>query len=47
MIELQTERYERTFAIFREYKDVIKSVTLSGVADDFTWLDNFVVKNVT
>ncbi|MFA5293621.1 MAG: endo-1,4-beta-xylanase [Phycisphaerae bacterium] len=42
---LQQERFEGIFQIFREYRDVITSVTFWGVADDHTWLDNFPVKN--
>ncbi|MFP4660895.1 MAG: endo-1,4-beta-xylanase [Halanaerobiales bacterium] len=45
MIEQQNEFYEEIFTIFREYSDVIKNVTLWGVADDETWLDNFPEKN--
>ena len=43
MLELQAKRYGETFAVFREYKDIIDNVTLWGVADDFTWLDHFPV----
>ncbi len=43
MLELQAERYGETFALFREYKDIIDNVTLWGVADDATWLDHFPV----
>jgi endo-1,4-beta-xylanase len=41
---LQQERYESIFKIFREYRDVITSVTFWGIADDYTWLDNFPAK---
>ncbi|KKI91704.1 1,4-beta-xylanase [Bacillus sp. SA1-12] len=44
MIALQEERYEQLFSMLREYRDVISSVTFWGVADDYTWLDNFPVK---
>jgi endo-1,4-beta-xylanase len=45
MLELQAKAYQEAFAIFREYKDIIDNVTLWGVADDCTWLDNFPVYN--
>jgi endo-1,4-beta-xylanase len=44
MTEKVIETYETAFGIFREYKDIIKSVTTWGVADDCTWLDNFPVR---
>ncbi len=43
MLELQAKVYGDAFALFREYKDIIDTVTLWGIADDFTWLDNFPV----
>ncbi|GGI98447.1 beta-xylanase [Alicyclobacillus cellulosilyticus] len=43
-LERQAERYGEIFAIFREYKDVITGVTLWGVADDWTWRDDFPVR---
>lgn len=45
LIEKQASTYENSFKIFREYKDIIDCVTLWGVADDTTWLDNFPVWN--
>lgn len=45
MIELQAQRYEQFFKIFKEYHQYIDSVTLWGVADNYTWLDNFPVRN--
>lgn len=45
MLELQAQRYEEIFGLFREYKECISGVTFWGVADDYTWLDNFPVKN--
>lgn len=45
LLEKQAKAYGDSFAIFREYKDIIDSVTLWGVADDYTWLDNFPVRN--
>lgn len=45
MCELQAELYDSFFKVFREYKEVIDCVTLWGVADDDTWLDNFPVRN--
>lgn len=44
MMELQEQRYEQIFRLFREYRDVISCVTFWGVADDYTWLDNFPVR---
>lgn len=44
MIWLQQERFEGIFKIFRDYRDIITGVTFWGVADDYTWLDNFPVK---
>lgn len=45
MLELQAQRYEQFFKIFKEYHQHIDSVTLWGVADNYTWLDNFPVRN--
>jgi endo-1,4-beta-xylanase len=44
MIEQQAERYDQIFSLFKEYSDVIQNVTFWGIADDYTWLDNFPVK---
>ncbi|WP_424767400.1 endo-1,4-beta-xylanase [Paenibacillus sp. sgz302251] len=44
MLELQAERYEQVFRLFREYKEVITAVTFWGAADDYTWLDDFPVR---
>lgn len=45
ILDLQAKAYSNIFTIFREYKDIIDNVTLWGVADDSTWLDNFPVEN--
>ena len=45
LLEKQAKQYGDLFAVFREYKDVIDNVTLWGIADDITWLDNFPVRN--
>ncbi|WP_114381019.1 endo-1,4-beta-xylanase [Paenibacillus prosopidis] len=45
MKELQTERYEQFFKLFREYKQHISAVTFWGAADDYTWLDYFPVRS--
>lgn len=37
---LQAEVYAKIFEICRENKDIIKGVTLWGLADDHTWLTN-------
>lgn len=38
---LQAETYAKIFEICRENKDIIKGVTLWGLADDHTWLTNW------
>ncbi len=38
-----TNAYERYFIVFRAFKDYISGVTFWGLADDYTWLDNFPV----
>jgi len=45
VIEKIISKYEKVFAIFKQYKSVIKSVTTWGAADDCTWLDQFPVRN--
>lgn len=45
LLKKQTALYKEGFKIFRDYKDVIDTVTLWGIADDNTWLHNFPVKN--
>ncbi|TYQ13215.1 UNVERIFIED_CONTAM: endo-1,4-beta-xylanase [Acetivibrio alkalicellulosi] len=45
LLELQAKAYGDAFEVFREYKEVIDCVTLWGIADDCTWLDNFPVEN--
>lgn len=45
ILEKQAQVYGDFFKVFRDYKDVIESVTTWGVADDYTWLDNFPVRN--
>ena len=44
MLDLQAERYQQFFQLFKEYKDEITAVTFWGAADDYTWLDDFPVK---
>lgn len=44
MMRRQEERYGQLFRLFREYRDVLTSVTFWGAADDYTWLDNFPVR---
>lgn len=43
-LDRQGARYAEIFGIFREYRALLDSVTLWGVADDATWLDNFPVR---
>jgi endo-1,4-beta-xylanase len=45
MLELQAERYESIFRLLHEYKEHISAVTFWGAADDYTWLDNFPVRD--
>jgi len=44
MMEVQAERYEKMFEIFREYRSHITCVTFWGVSDRYTWLNNFPVR---
>lgn len=44
MLEAQAKYYGDAFAVFRQYKDILESVTFWGVADDVNWLDNFPVR---
>ncbi len=44
-IEAHAKYYGDIFKIFREYHDVIESVTLWGVTDGTSWLNGFPVKN--
>lgn len=44
-IEAHAKYYGDIFRIFREYSDVIESVTLWGVTDGTSWLNGFPVKN--
>ncbi|WP_438446061.1 endo-1,4-beta-xylanase [Gorillibacterium sp. sgz5001074] len=44
MVERQEELYEKVFALFREYKEVLTAVTFWGASDDYTWLDGFPVR---
>jgi endo-1,4-beta-xylanase len=44
MMERQAIRYEQIFALLREFRSVVTGVTLWGLADDSTWLDNFPVR---
>ncbi|NLO08808.1 MAG: endo-1,4-beta-xylanase [Clostridiales bacterium] len=45
LISRQTALYREGFKILRDYKDIVDTVTLWGVADDETWLDYFPVKD--
>lgn len=44
-VEAHARYYGDIFRIFREYADVIDSVTLWGVTDGASWLNGFPVKN--
>jgi endo-1,4-beta-xylanase len=39
----QLEQYKKVFRIFRDYKNVITGITLWGVSDRRTWLDEYPV----
>lgn len=43
MLHLQEEMYNNIFKIFREYRDVVNSVTFWGISDKYTWKDGFPV----
>jgi endo-1,4-beta-xylanase len=43
MLYLQEEMYNNIFKIFREYRDVVNSVTFWGISDKYTWKDGFPV----
>jgi endo-1,4-beta-xylanase len=43
LAQKQSIVYNRYFMAFRSFKDVITGVTFWGLADDYTWLDNFPV----
>lgn len=44
LLKKQATVYKEGFRILREYKDLVDTVTLWGVADDETWLDYFPVR---
>ncbi|MGZ7441252.1 endo-1,4-beta-xylanase [Paenibacillus sp. TH7-28] len=44
MLKLQEQRYEEIFSLLLEHRNVIDSVTFWGVADNYTWLDDFPVR---
>ncbi|UZR96281.1 endo-1,4-beta-xylanase [Chondrinema litorale] len=41
----QIEQYDMIFRVFRENRDKLSSVTFWNVSDQYSWLDNFPVKN--
>lgn len=43
MLYLQEQTYDNIFSIFREYKELVTSVTFWGISDKYTWKDNFPV----
>ncbi|WP_181873238.1 endo-1,4-beta-xylanase [Fontibacillus phaseoli] len=45
MLERQAEVYEAVFRLLKEYREVISAVTFWGAADDYTWLDDFPVRD--
>lgn len=45
LLQRQGEYYEGLFALFRQYKEVIESVTLWGVSDKESWLNHFPVRD--
>lgn len=42
-VEKQASLYKQAFSLFKQYSGKVTSVTLWGVADDETWLDQFPV----
>ncbi|HIZ54949.1 MAG TPA: endo-1,4-beta-xylanase [Firmicutes bacterium] len=44
LVEKQAQIYQELFAVFREYHEVIDSVTLWGVSDDQSWFNYFMHK---
>jgi endo-1,4-beta-xylanase len=38
-----SDAYSKYFEVFRSFRDAITGVTFWGLADDYTWLDNFPV----
>ena len=44
MLQKQYDMYVELFSIYRQYADVIDSVTTWGVADSMTWLDSSAVR---
>lgn len=44
MLQMQAEYYRNVFSLFNEYKDIISGITFWGLADDYTWLDDYPVK---
>ncbi len=44
MLFLQEQVYNNIFTVFREYKEIITSVTFWGISDRYTWKDNFPVR---
>ena len=43
LAQKQAVAYGRYFSLFRTYKNNISSITFWGLADNYTWLDNFPV----
>ncbi|MCX6333095.1 MAG: endo-1,4-beta-xylanase [Bacteroidia bacterium] len=43
LAQKQTSAFGRYFLAFRNFKEAITGVTFWGLADDYTWLDNFPV----
>lgn len=43
MLYMQEEMYDNIFKVFREYSNVLNSVTFWGISDKYTWKDNFPV----
>jgi endo-1,4-beta-xylanase len=43
LAQQQTSAFERYFQAFRNFRDAITGITFWGLADDYTWLDNFPV----
>ena len=44
MLDMQATRYHDVFALLKSYDRYISGITFWGIADDYTWLDNFPVR---
>lgn len=45
LAQMQIEKYNMIFSVFRDYKEELSSVTFWNISDRRSWLDNFPVRN--